>query len=287
MIQFATPLPIGNAVALFVHFESEPAAIRILRRTDDAFTGPDDAAAVIVFEGEPRYVVDHAGLVNGQAYSYRLYSAQTHGDLWVEINTAQCTPKASYQDESLDVVPFVIARLEDGLHEEVARQMIQPRDLDHAPRDCLPIQNAYPQFGHTPWPVVSVHLDDESTSERGIGELLTEEAVAPGGWEAGEGWLSRIVLTIMGWSLNPTERIAMRAALRRVLVANLPVFSAAGMDQIDLRFSDVDEMERYPAPVYAVSCALTCLAPVHVVSSIVPISDVHTDFTTRFPGENP
>jgi len=68
---------------------------------------------------------------------------------------------------------------------------------------------------------------------------------------------------VTAWSLNPDERIALRRALRMVLLGNEPVFAEAGLAEVDLSsFSDLNDFESFDAPIYRTACTLTCLAPV-------------------------
>mgnify|MGYP006898465877 FL=1 len=247
------------------------ARYRLLRREDDQFTGWDDESAFVVSEGVGNaaiFVMDDTALVNGRAYYYRLFEYR-HGE-WSITDTGAGTPQASYFDRSVDPHSVVRSRLEDGLAVECARG-----DLVHADNQ-IPVLTAPPVFEDTQWPVVTVHLQQESPSGRGLGEIVDPDEDDNGEWTESEGWLARTQLTVIGWTINPDERIALRKSIRRIVIGNLPVFEGNSMSEIEVSFQDLDDMESYSAPVHQAVCTITCLAPAIVSSKVGSITDVNT-----------
>lgn len=262
MILLSQPLPCGNATRLLI----KPASLRwrLLRRDlDPAFSGHDDPDALIVRENTAdRLVVDDYMLANGQVVHYRLYS-EVDG-VWVGSAVATVVPDASYAELTWDALMVVRDRLEHGLGVEVERGA-----LSHE-QGAIPVLTAPPVYEDTLWPVVTVHLENEGPAERGLGEVIGAGedldmglAEAAGGAEV-EGWLARVSITVMGWSLNPDERVTLRKALRRIVLANLPVFDAQGMVQVEFSQQDAEDFQSYSAPVYQVRCTFSCLVPVAV-----------------------
>jgi len=117
------------------------------------------------------------------------------------------------------------------------------------------------------FPLLTIHLVSESPLERGVGESLYGEDFTDFDGEAydSEGWLARVQVNLIAWSLNPDERLEMRKILRRLLLANLPVLAAHGLTGIDISMQDVDAVSgEYDAPIFQVAASLTCCAPAMV-----------------------
>lgn len=275
-ISLVQPLPIGNAVWLFI--TPPPGALwwRVRRRTvATAFTGPDDAGAVLVADrcGD-NAVLDDVGLVNDIAYFYRAYYRMP-GDAWVESDIASGTPAATYRGDDIDPQTIVRDRLSAGLAVEVKRGVLKPKD------GKVPVLTApFAQPDKVVFPCVSVHLDSDSPSNRALGEMLYADDHEPGGgWTETEGWLSRVQLNIVGVSLNPDERIALRQAIQRIMTGNLPVFDAHGLVQCEFSQRDTEELEANNAPLYLTSGTFTCLAPTFVSDTVGEITDVDAALT--------
>jgi hypothetical protein len=276
-ISTITPLPIGNALRLAIVPPDGALLWRVLRTTGTTFTGEADPSATVVFQGAVRSVVDAEGLENGVAYTYGAFFYD--GSQWTASAVATGTPLATYVDESTDVLSLVRDRLDAGLQNEVARGTLAPHS------GAISVLNAPPAFDDTDWPVVTVHVVSDGSGDRALGEDLLGDSFDPlsGQWQERDGWLARVHLTIVGWSQNPDERIALRQALRRIVLGNLPVFSAAGMTHIDFQQTDQDEMNGYAVPVYQSVCSLSCEAPASVGTSYGVISDVSIDMSTTTP----
>lgn len=268
MISLIEPVAAGNALRVFLEPPAGARSWRLLRKLSDSFTGEDDPDAIIAYEGADKPVLDIKGLVNSTLYYYRPYYHD--GVAWSAGETVSSTPAASYYDLTTDVLSLVRERLDLGLQEELARGTLV-HDDGH-----VKVLTAPPLDEDTRWPVVTVHLQDEAPSEHGIGEMIAADEFDEAGfvWGQSEGYLARTQLSIMGWSLNPDERVDLRKALRRIVVANLPVFDFAGMVEIEFSYQDMEDCESYNAPVYQALCTLRCLAPVRVGSNAGAIREV-------------
>lgn len=273
MIHTVWPLPIGTALRLFLSPPADALRWRILRKGADDFSGPEDASAVVVYEGDDKVVLDTHFLKNGVAAFYRPF--YWIDGAWVAGPTASGTPVASYVDASTDVLTIVRQRLEEGFAEEVRRKALH-NDLGY-----VQVFTAPPQVSdNLRFPLVTVELMSERPSERGIGEdVIGDEFDAIGAdWGDNEGWLADVSLQIVCWSLNPDERIEIRKALRRLIVGNLPVFDNAGMVRIGLDMSDADMLNgEFGAPLYQCVATFTCQAPVIVRSEVGSITDVEVE----------
>lgn len=251
MISFVLPLAIGNAVRLILQEPQEAKLWRVLRRQDASFAGADDPDAVLVHEGTQCSVLDYTGLANGSTVFYADY--WWDGSAWNAGNVQQVTPGFSLDDQSVDPFSIVRDRIELGLQHYVDTGVLS-NSLGR-----IPVMTASPLFEETPLPVVTVHLANDDSVGRVVGDAV--DIAFPFDIPESEGWLSRWQITVVGWSLNADERIALRQAIKAVLMGNLPVFDAAGMVQIDMQFSDTEDYQSYNAPVYMTSCYLSCFAP--------------------------
>jgi hypothetical protein len=274
MISLIQPVAAGNALRIFL--EPPPGAVwwRLLRKVADTFTDESDPDALLIYEGSAeKNTLDIAQLVNGTLYYYRPYYRV--GADWVAGATVTATPNATYEGIGGDVLELVRDRLDLGLQEEVRRGALT-HDQGH-----IKVLTAPPIFEDTVFPVVTVHLTEDSPAERAIGEMVEEDQFDADsfGWAEKEGWLARTSLTIMGWTMNPDERIDLRKALRRLVQANLPIFDFAGMVQIEFSQQDTEDFASYSAPVYQVLCTFSCLSPAQVGAKVGAIRDVVTTFT--------
>lgn len=269
------PLHVGNALRLFIQPPAGAQRWRILRKGADNFTGHDDAAAFVAFEGDARVVVDAQFLMNEVMAFYRPYYT-TDGVAWAAGPTAWGTPSATYEEHTVDVLSFLRERLEAGLKVEVERGNLIS-DLGY-----IQVYTAPPSMERDlPFPLVTLSMDNDSSDIRALGENISGDEFDAIGvdWLESEGWLAAVQITIVGWSLNSDERIELRKAIRRVIIANLPVFAAQGIDQVNLSMSDIDAVSgEYGAPVYQVMANFSCTAPARVggrVSSLVTTIQVN------------
>lgn len=283
MISLLKPLPVGNAVQITV--DSLPATAvswRLLRNTTGAFPAFNDPLSVLVTDsqaGDPLQLMDvGAGLINGTLTYYQLFYFD--GAAWsVDPNApASCTPATTYQDDCVDAQSIVVDRVKLGIAAEIARGALTPAPNNNNNIDVL---TAPPNFDNTLWPVISVHMTNETPVNRAIGEGIANDTLDAETdlWEDHDGWQAKTQLTIVGWSLNSDERIALRKAIRRIVLANLPVFDAALLLQIELNQQDVEDFTNYPAPIYETVCLFTCVTPLAINAPAAPITDVEVTVT--------
>lgn len=268
-IPLIRPLAVGTALRLFLEPTLGAERWCVLRRADGGFTGHDDPDAAVVFEsGFETTFVDTFELRNGTPYFYRLYCLT--GGAWVSDGDIVGTPVYSVENETPDALMIVRDRLSDGLN-----AMIEVGSLAH-PHGRIAVLTAPPVFDDTYWPVVTVHIANDASGERGLGEVIDvdRDETDDGLVADREGWLSHVQITIVAWSLNPDERAALRRAISGLVIGNLPVFEALGLQQIDLSQDDTEDFTSFEAPVYQTVSTLRCLAPAVVRSDVAPISDV-------------
>lgn len=254
-IQMIQALHIGNAIRILLAPKTGSVKWRLLRKKTQNFTGHDDENANLIHEGTDRTILDDAFLVNGTAYYYALYVY--NGTAWAVDGISTGTPLAIVEDLGTDVLEIVRTRLDEGL------QGLVKRNLLHHGKQKIQVLTAPPLYEDTVWPVVTVHCQNDSSGERGIGEFggndqFDEDAWS---WNTAEGWLSNWQLVIISWCLNPDQRMILRRAIKTVLIGNLPVFDAHGMTQIDVSQSDTEDLQSYSAPVYQTITNITCKAP--------------------------
>ncbi len=260
----------GNALRVVLQPPAGATRWRLLRRLDDAFAGPDDPSAVRVAETDDKSILDDQALANGITYHYRPY--YRIGNAWSAGAGASAAPAADYADITQDVQTIVRDRLAAGLRVETQRGNLVHVD------GAVPVYTAPPAFDQARWPIVSVHLSNESPQQRFIGEYLAADAYddETGRCQESEGWLAQVQLAIVGWTLNSDERIELRKAIRRIVIANLSVFNGHGLMNVELSEQDMEDFTSYNAPVYQAMCTFTCLAPVAIASESAAVSDVTT-----------
>ncbi len=270
MIALLQPLSVGNAVRVFLTPPSTALWSRLLRRTTPDFTGPDDDGAVMITDqGTQNIVLDTVGLTNGVPYYYALYSWD--GAAFTGAPVASCTPAAIYQPGGPTPQQIVRDRLDLGLQAEVAAKRLSP-----AGGLVSVITAPFVLADDATFPTVTVHMDSTDPGERFLGEnLFGEVELSDGTIGASEGWMARWSITVLGVSLSSDERIALREAIRRVVLANLAVFDDAGMVQIALSQRDVEDTQSYGStPLYMTYGTFTCLAPTFVTDALPPVIDV-------------
>lgn len=288
MINFSHAPPCGNAASLVVMPDRHaPIATgwRLLRRTDDAFTGADDPTAVVVADGdgdaEMTQVLDYQGLTNGQPYWYQHY-LRVDGSWTPSGESVSVTP--AYLAEPLyaapDLASFVRERLALGLAAEV-----QVGRLRHD-SGAIPVLSAQPLIDAVKLPVVTVILTDRRAEVRGIGEgVLPDQYHADENfWSVYEGWLDRSIVQVAVWSLNHQDRLRLRDAVQRILMLNLAIFDAAGFLVPELSEADSADFESFGAPVFQSVFTLSCLhaSLVRDKAPAIRISEVPVDAEATF-----
>lgn len=269
MISFIQPLAAGNALRISLEIPDGATSMRLLRKVSDSFSGWNDPAALVVADATAISVLDAEALFNGTLYYYRSY--YLINGTWTDSGaTRSATPAATYQEHGVDVLSLVRERLDLGLQAEVLRGTLTHQD------GHIPVYTAPPVFDETKWPIVTVHLQGDASAERAIGELVSPDEFDSVGeqWDESEGWLANVQVMLMAWSLNPDQRLELRKAIKRIIIANLPVFGDAGMMQVQLSMQDTEDFESYSAPVYQAMGTLSCTSMTVVGSNVDAINDV-------------
>lgn len=270
MITISLPEPSGNAIRLLLAPPADATHWRVLRNTKDDFS-----QAVEVYSGTDTLIVDTAGLINEVMVFYR--AEYTHANGLTSMSaTSWATPRAMYEDYTTDVLELMRDRIEAGLIEEVKRGTLH-NDLGY-----IQVLTAPPSLqNNLSLPLVTLILEGETPSERFISDDVDEDGYYEDTqeWVEQAGWLANVDISITGWSLNPTERIELRKALRRILIANFNVFAAKGISLPQFNLSDSDAVSgEFDAPLYLVNGTFSCTAPVRVgLKTLTTIVDVITE----------
>jgi len=259
------PLAVGNALRIVLAPPDDALRARVLRRADANFAGENDPGAVVVGETDGHALTDTSALVNGKTYFYAV--AYFDGVHWQLSAPVSAVPQASYFDATVDVQSVLRSRLEAGMRVEVERRELLPQS------GRIEVLTAPPVFNDKRLPMVTVHLETENPVQRAIGDQPVPDTFddVAGDWQESGGWLGRTQLTIVCWSLNPDERLAMRRSLRRLLVANLPVFSDLGLDMVEFSFNDQADFQSFGIPVYQCVCTFSAMFSVTVADKVDPL----------------
>jgi len=252
-ITFIQPIPVGNALRIFITPPFGAKKWRLLRNANGIFSGYNDLGASVIHEGKDLVVLDSSALTNGQVYHYGLF--WFNGTTWAAEGTNYATPNPTMAQLGPDVLSLIRDRLDEGLAVFVGRGEL------HHKQGHIQVLTAPPLFEDTIWPVVTVHLQSDSSAERALGEDFGSSISDAGLTVDYEGWLSKYQLLIVVWCLNPDERNILRRAVKNLLIANLPIFDRAGMVQIDVTQSDTEDFQSFSAPVYQTMTTLSCIAP--------------------------
>jgi len=289
-------IPIGAAIEMSINVDGGATWIRVLRKTgaNQTFSGPADPSSRAVDSAIRSStqtqllssLIDCASIEDGETYTYIAYSYRQPD--WLASAPRSITVAPTADSAGADPLDFIVRRFEAGLKMEVAAGRIKPKE------GRIPIYTAPPQAETTLMPVVTVHLDIDQSAERAIGEHIAPDRYdnpdAPDAisqndfWEEGEGWLSRWTCSVVGWSLNPDERNALRKAIKRIAIGNLPIFEAEGMIQVELTMRDSEDFTTYSVPMYLTSGTLTCLAPALLTGRAAVIDAVEAE---AIPTEKP
>jgi hypothetical protein len=248
------PLSAGNALRVFISPPVGAKLWRLLRNSDGIFSGYGDPGASVIHDGTDLVVTDINSLLNGQAYYYGLFWFD--GLVWAADGINHATPNPTMQQHGTDVLSVVRDRLDAGLLVLVSRGEL------HHKQGHIQVLTAPPLFEDTIWPVVTVHMQSDSSADHAAGGIMGIDGIDSNGLAIEyTGWLSRYQLLIVSWCLNPDERNLLRRAVKNLLIANLPIFDASDMDQIDVTQTDTEDFQSFGAPVYQTMTTLTCLAP--------------------------
>lgn len=277
MISNIIPSAVGNALKIFLAPEVGALKWVLLRNLTGTFPSYNDVNSSVIFSGTDEVcLIDGEDLVNGTTYYYCEFDFD--GSTWTPSAVVSAVPASTYIDQSVDVLSLVRCRIDFGIQQEVLLGNLSPKS------GVIEVLNAAPVFDETNWPVVSVHVDADASGERSIGEQVFGDDFDPiaGIWSESQGWLAQVRLNIIGWSKNPDERIALRKAIRKIILGNLDIFSGYGLIQIATSQSDIDELSAYPAPVYESACSFSCMAPAGVADTVDAITDATVIATTNF-----
>ncbi|EIW6162821.1 hypothetical protein MF451_003818 [Salmonella enterica subsp. enterica serovar Saintpaul] len=229
-----------------------------------------------VYKGADEVVVDTFHLHNELKYFYWVTYTFADGSTITSDKPSTAVPRATYEDYTTDVIELLRDRLFDGLAEEVNRGTLK-NELGY-----IQVLTAPPSLqNNLSLPLVTLTLETETPDERFISDDIDPEDFMEDEdlWVEQAGWLANVEISFTGWSLNPTERIHLRKAIRRVLIANFNVFAARGIILPHFTLSDSDAVSgEFDAPLYLVNGSFTCTAPVRVgLKSAATVVDVLTE----------
>ena len=268
MLAMIYPLHAGNALRLMLMPPSGAVRLRVLRKTSGDFVSVDDPQAVVVYDGQAvGSLTDFTAVQNGVTLHYMAFYHD--GARWSPGGSKSAQAGVRYEDQSVDVPGILRDRLDLGLRQYVARGALKHRS------GHIPVMTASPMYEDTPMPVVTLHVDDDSAAEMGIGDELGELGIGDDGMgHSLDGWLSRYQIQVVAWSLNAEERETLRKAIKAVLLANGPVFEDAGLLQRTLSVSNQEDFTTYAAPVYKVVARFGCLASTAVDRRDIVVTEV-------------
>src|ERR1035437_684123 len=112
-ITLIQPLPIGNAIRVFITPAAGAARWRVLRNLTGTFSGYNDSNASVIMDGLDAIVLDTQALTNGVTYYYGLF--WFNGTSWAADGVVTGIPAATFAQLGPDVLSIIRDRLDDGL----------------------------------------------------------------------------------------------------------------------------------------------------------------------------
>jgi hypothetical protein len=268
-IWFTDPLPIGNAVRLFLRPPSGAVNWVLLRKKTNDIVAHNDPTASVIHSGTELVVLDDSALVNGTTYFYQPFFFD--GTSWTTETATSVVPASTYTIDFPDPLSVMRDRLDYGLQDSIARGR-----MTHS-RGKIQVLNSPPLASDVAWPVVTVEFAGGAPDANSVGAQIGQGDAISFDQGDEDGWISRVSLHIVGWALNPDERITLRREIERIVVANIPLFNANGMYEVTFSPSaDSNDYESYSAPVYMTSSQFSCVTTSNVVgnSDYLTISDI-------------
>ena len=264
-IQYINPVSCGNAIKLIVQPTVGEVSWKILRKETNDFTGQDDPAAYLVYEGNYGTHTDCRMLVNGVAYFYKVYGQSSTG-AWSESTSATATPNATFVDNSTDAQEFVRERIDDALVSMIARGLLS------ISRPVVPVQSIPFYTQGTEFPVVTVLYSNGASADRAAGD---EVSSGDGGLVSFDGWYCRVSLEVSVWSLNAQERNVLRKAVQTAIATNLALFGEYGLDLFEVHsIADEEDVSSMNAPIYKTLFHIVCQVLISTADQYSAISSV-------------
>ena len=256
MSLFVQPLASGNAIRLVIAPPTGAVAWRVLRKpgAGQAFHGPADENARSLVDGsDSQALYDIWELTNGSPVSYAVYYLDCNGAWLATVDSQSATPALTNAGDIIDPQSIVRRRLEDGLAAEIARKR-----LPAPPSGSIQVTTApFVLADKIAFPNVSVHLDSGSLGTRAIGEI---SGIGQGiGDEVGT--IAPTRLAVIATSQSQLERVSLRLAMTRVFLANIEVFAGLGLTEIDLSWSEMEDLSEQAAPLFVTAFSFSCSSP--------------------------
>lgn len=269
MIALAEPLSAGGAVRVVLAPPAAAGQWRILRSTTGVPSGPSDPDAVVAADwGRYEALIDHEAVVDGIAYTYRVFYRDAAGAaLASDSDTRTVTPSYAETDVSVSALRILRDRLAYGLRQAVASGRLQPA-TGRIPLVTAPAVNP----DQVTLPIVSVHLASDRPADRGVSDLVDMDMQGIG---TDVGWMSEITINVVGVSANPDERITLGEVLKHIIISSLPIFSVEGMLRcaFSLSHTEWSPDNTKAQPLYVAAGSFTCVAPSGTATTRASIID--------------
>jgi len=261
MIALLSSLSAGNSVSILLNPPSTAVSWRLLRNLTGTFIDENDQT--LIYSGAEVSVIDIAALSNGTEYFYQPFYFD--GTSWSTAPSMSVMPGLTFVNRSVDVLSLVRDRIDVGLAGLIAGGLLQPAN------GIIPVLTASPQLEDTIFPVVTVHMTSDTEDDQFIGNDFIGGTFGGGIITETDGYMSNVTLEIVVWAKNGDERLALREALKSVLIANNPIFAANELQEITQQFSDMEDFQSYNIPMYMTNCTMRCLAPSAVTNDSTSI----------------
>ena len=245
--------------------------VKILRKTTNTFSGPNDTTAKVVYENgrgmispaqRPLFVIngdldhtrfreafDHADLAWNQTYYYAIYAMDAGAsDVSTAVIVSVTLPEfPTFED--VDLLDELRAFLRGFFKQAIASHVLPVR----AAITGLEISEGPPRRDQTQFPCISLHLAKKHPIQFVLGDILDTLDDAGEHPVRRQGCITEIDVEIVGWAGdNPETRHFLHRVLEAAMLAIKPLLSELGFSQLSWSGSYEEDIscERYDIPMF-------------------------------------
>ena len=245
--------------------------VKILRKTTNVFSGPNDPSAKVVYENgrgmistaqRPLFVInddldharfreafDHADLTWNQTYYYAIYAMDAGASTVSTAVVLSVALPVFPTFEDVDLLDELRVFLRGFFKQAIGAQVLPVR----AAITGLEISEGPPRRDQTQFPCISLHLAKKRPMQFALGDILDTLDDAGEHPVRRQGCITESTIEIVGWAGdNPETRHHLHRVLEAGLLAVKPLLSELGFSQLSWSGSYEEDVscERYDIPMF-------------------------------------
>ena len=276
--------------------------VKILRKTVNSFSGPNDPAATVIYSGKGsqtaphqlvfrpsptipevrhRYTIDSKGVLWATPYYYAVYAMNAaENDVSAAVVKSGMTPDVSVFEE-VDVIGLLLEYIGAYFKRQIAVQgLMMPAGIT-----AIPVLDSPPLIETVKFPCVSIHLDTDAPEGYAIGDDLNQLSQDGDSPVYRRGYLASFTLAITGWTENPEIRRQLYRHLKGCLLSARQLLEANGVINTRLIGRYAEDFDGYNVPLFSAAFSLTGQLQASV--RVVPVSSVIATITVNEPTLSP